>query len=287
MATTIKHSGGQVEIKPRRMRMPFTQLKAQKFYKDNAVLSAFLSALSGTFPPGEAEFIASVRQYLDKIDDPELLENVKNFISQEGHHSHQHKDLNKTLNDLGWDALYVEESLKRAIVKRNKFKRFGSDKFRLALTTGIEHLTAIMAEYMMTTPDAFEDADPIMVELLTWHAVEELEHKAVAFDVFMKYENDQAYLRKVLNFGLKMFTFRVSLYTIQLLWKARIMPSWREIKEAYNFMYDKETGLITKLKPLYRDYFKEGFHPWDHQNAHLIDEWKAKYYNPEHDKSAG
>lgn len=287
MMNTTRLNGGQLEIKPRRMDFPFENIKAKKFYRDNSILSAFLSTLSGTFPPGESEFIASVRLYQKRIEDPELQKNIRGFIGQEGHHSHQHKRMNEVLNQLGWDAQYVEQSMQRGIIKRNKNKRLGSDRFRLALTAGIEHLTAIMAEFMLTTPEVFSDVAPEVAELLLWHAVEELEHKAVAFDVYMTCEKDQKYMRTVLKLGTLLFITKVTRYTFQLLWKSKTLPSWREIKETYDFFYNKKTGLITKIKPLYKDYFKQGFHPWDHQNAHLIDEWKEKHYNPEHDKSAG
>lgn len=70
-------SGGKVDIKPRRMSFPFNEVKNRFFYKDNAVISAFGAALSSTFPPGEAEFIASVRLYRDKISDQQLLQQIR------------------------------------------------------------------------------------------------------------------------------------------------------------------------------------------------------------------
>ena len=48
----------------------------------------------------------------------------------------------------------------------------------------IEHYTAILGEWILDTPqhDAI-GTDPVMLDMLRWHGAEEVEHKAVAFDV--------------------------------------------------------------------------------------------------------
>jgi len=280
--TTIKNNGGAVEIKPRRMSFPFSEMKSSLYFKDNALLSAFGAALSSTYPPGESEFIASVRLYQDKVTDPELKQQIRGFIGQEGHHSHQHKKANEVLKGLGWDAQYVEENLGKDIAKNTSSGWRSKPKWRLAVTAGMEHMTAIMAEYMLKNPEVFDSLDERVKELLFWHAVEEIEHKSVAFDVFMSIENDQRYLRKAMRMANFIFNSKISMYVVVLMWKARRFPSWREVKEFREFLFGKK-GLVTQIKPAYKDYFKEGFHPWDHDNQYLIDEWKEKYYRPEHD----
>lgn len=274
-----------VDIKPRRMNFPFNQLDATVYFKNNAIMSAFGAALSGIFPPGETEFIESVRLYRDKVEDPQLLDQIRGFIGQEGHHSHQHRRANEVLKELGWDAQQIEKNLARDIARRNKRAITGSPKFRLAMTAGLEHLTAIMSEFMLTTPEVFEGLDPTVRELLFWHAVEEIEHKAVAFDLYMLCENDQQYMQRILRIATVIFVAKVSGYIIRLLWQAKKIPGWREIKEFYQFFLGKK-GMITKIKKPYKDYFKAGFHPWDHDNQALIDLWKAKYYRADHDKGS-
>lgn len=274
-----------VDIKPRRMNFPFADIQARKFFNNNTLLSAFGAVLSGTFPPGEAEFIESVRLYRNKIDDQQLKEQIRGFIGQEGHHSHQHGRANQVLKELGWDAPWVEKRLAEDIKKRNKNSRLGSDKFRLALTAGLEHLTAIMSEYMLTHPEVLDELDPTVRELIFWHAVEEIEHKAVAFDVFMRCENDQKYMQRVLRLGTVMFVTKIIRLMIRLMWKAKARPSWKEVKVFWTFMLGKN-GLITKVRAPYKDYFNAGFHPWDHDNKELIELWKAKYYRPDHDKGS-
>ena len=54
----------------------------------------------------------------------------------------------------------------------------------MALVAAVEHYTAILGEWILDTPqhDAI-GTDPVMLDMLRWHGAEEVEHKAVAFDV--------------------------------------------------------------------------------------------------------
>lgn len=277
-----KSLGGKLAIKPRHMSFPFDEVKDKFFFGGNSLLTVFAGALSSTFPPGEGEFIESVRNYRDQVKDETLLQQIKGFIGQEGHHSHQHKQANIALTELGIDAVRLEKHLERDLKKYIARKQV-TPKFRLAMTVGMEHLTAIMAEHILTTPEALEPLNETVKELLYWHAVEEIEHKAVAFDVFMLCENDQKYLRRVLRLVSVLFSIRITCYMVALLFWARKMPSWKDVKGFWSFMFNKKVGLIPGIRSNYKDYFKEGFHPWDHANQGLVDMWKEKLYRPEHD----
>ena len=274
--------GKNLEIKPRHMSFPFNDVKDKFFFGGNSLLTVFAGALSSTFPPGEGEFIESVRNYRDQVTDETLKQQIKGFMGQEGHHSHQHKQANIALTELGIDAVRLEKHLERDL-KKYTARKHATPKFRLAMTVGMEHLTAIMAEHVLTTPEALGSLDETVQELLYWHAVEEIEHKAVAFDVFMLCENDQKYLRRVLRLVSVLFSIRITCYMIALLFWARKMPSWKDVKGFWSFMFNKKVGLIPGIRSNYKDYFKEGFHPWDHANQELVDMWKEKLYRPEHD----
>jgi len=282
-STTSSHAlGGKVEIKPRHMSFPFSDVQEKFFWGGNSVMSVFAGALSSTFPPGEAEFIESVRNYRDQVTDETLLKQIKGFIGQEGHHSHQHKQANLVLQERGIDAVRLEKHLEKDI-KKYIGRKHVNNKFRLAMTVGMEHLTAIMAEHILTKPESLGELNPTVKELLMWHAVEEIEHKAVAFDLFMLCENDQKYLRRVLRLTAVLFTVRIACYMVALLIWARKRPSWKELKEFGSFMFNKKTGLLPGIRSNYKDYFKPGFHPWDHANQDLVDMWKKEMYRPEHD----
>ncbi len=270
--TRVSRTPDDVGIRPRKIRFPFSSMKERFFYQDNALLSAFFAALSSTFPPGEAEFIASVRNYRERIDDPRLQEQIRGFIGQEGHHSHQHKKANEILRDLGLDAVRLEKHLQRDINRFLRRKR-ATPKFRLAMTVGMEHLTAIMAEFVLKNPQILAPLDEPVRDLLYWHAVEEIEHKAVAFDVYMQTEGDRRYLRRILRLVTVLFSVRIACYMVALLWWARRRPRWADVRGLWRFMFGAQ-GMITNIRQPYRDYFSHNFHPWDHDNRDLIDKWQ-------------
>ena len=87
----------------------FADLKQRFFFGGNGLKSAFVVALSGSFPPGEKEFIQSVRRFMDQVRDPKLIEDVKDFTAQEGQHSLQHKLLNEAFDRIGYLATHVSE----------------------------------------------------------------------------------------------------------------------------------------------------------------------------------
>jgi len=282
-STALPNRGPNIEIKPRPMSFPFSTIKEKYFFDDNALKCAFSAALSSTFPPGEGEFIESVRLFRDKVEDPELKRQISGFIGQEGHHSLQHKRINETLRDLGWDAVRLEKHVQKDI---NRFEDNNvSPKFRLAATVGMEHLTAIMADHLLRYPEILESMSEPARDLLLWHAVEEIEHKSVAFDVYMTCVGNQAFLRRTMRIITVFFTLRILSYMVVLLWWNRRLPSWRDIKGFGSLMFGKK-GIIRGIRQPYKDYFRKGFHPWDHQNQAFVDKWKKTLYRPEHDRSS-
>lgn len=259
-------------IEVRRMDFGFDGLQEQDWFRGNPILSAFMAVLSGTFPPGEQMFIQSVRYFKDRITDPDLQESVRLFTQQEAHHTHQHKQANLRLEALGWRALEIEKRVEQAIRLLNR-KR--SPEGQLAMTVCLEHLTAIVAEFVLTHPEHFEGMQPSVRNMLVWHAIEEIEHKSVAFDVYMQVCGDRKALRRMMNRMAVMFPLLTTLRTFYLLIRARRLPRWKHLREARQMLFG-ESGMITCLKQPLKDFYREDFHPDDHDNRGLVETWKAE-----------
>jgi len=150
--------------------------------------SDLVDALSLIFPEGERFFIRAVQHFAEAYEgDPELRAAVKGFAGQEGRHGHEHERLNRAIASHGPERA---EAVKR-------FLAFYGSQFygrlepatpaviRLATTSALEHLTATLAEVALGTK-VLDDAHPEIARLLSWHAVEEIEHRAVSFDVLQK-----------------------------------------------------------------------------------------------------
>jgi len=214
-STTQQVNQTPLDVKPRRMNFPFSTLKKGYFFDDNLLKYAYIAALSATFPEGEAEFIASVRLFRDQIDDPDMQKQISGFIGQEAHHSQQHKAFNLTLKKLGFDVPRLEGVFEKQIKKTLKGL---SNEERLAYTVCFEHLTAILAEEFLSNPDVLNGMDETIAQLLLWHSVEEIEHKGVAFDLYMATVGDRTLLRKAQRHATFELNYRNALYIIRLAW---------------------------------------------------------------------
>lgn len=278
----LNSSHQKLEIKPRHMDFPFGSLEKLKFVDDNIYKSAFIGGLSSAFPAGEREFLDSVRNYRDQITNPDLIKQVKGFIGQEGHHSHQHKMVNNELDRLGYNTDKVDQALKKVIDRRVKKL---SNKWRLALTVAAEHVTAIMGEYVINHPEFLEGMEQPFKDLLLWHAVEEVEHKAVAFDVYMECEGDIKFLHKATRISTRLLHFRLTRHMFILAFNTKHWSNWKDFKQTMIWMFGKK-GMWRALRKPYKEYFTEGFHPWRDGGLDLIEKWQQEYYHAEQNKDS-
>jgi predicted metal-dependent hydrolase len=166
--------------RPRSSPVTFEEGVPRRWFGDVAVASHIVNGVNLLFPAGERFFVRSVRHYLDQIEDPLLREQVKGFFGQEGRHAQAHERFFEVMESQGYeiaDFLATYES-----IVYGKIEPMTSPELRLAVTVALEHYTAIMAENVFR--DGLLDlAHPTMKGLLLWHAAEEIEHRAVAFDV--------------------------------------------------------------------------------------------------------
>ena len=271
-----------LEIKARHMDFPFGSMNALKFHDDNIYKSSFMAGLSAAFPSGEKEFIDSVRNYRNKVKNPQLIEQIKGFMAQEGHHQYQHRLVNEELDRLGYNTSKVDKMLKKMIDKRLKVL---DDKTRLAFTVAAEHVTAIMGSYIINHPEFLDNMEQPFKDLLLWHAVEEVEHKAVAFDVYMECEGDVKYLQKITKISTRLLHYRLFRNMLVLAFGTKHWTSFRDFKNCMKWMFGKD-GMWRALRKPYKDFFTEGFHPWRDGGEELIIKWQEEFYHPEQNKKS-
>lgn len=260
-------------IKPRRMSFKFEDITNRYWFDNNSLLTTFFAAMSATFPPGEQQFISSVRYYRNKIDDENLKKQIRGFIGQEGHHGQQHKKANQKMTELGLPVTEIEKHFERHI---SKVYRMISPGQRLALTVASEHLTAVMAEHVLSTPEMTAPMHPAIAELVSWHAIEEIEHKAVAFDVYMQCVGSRKLLRRTLTILTLNFAVLIVRYQVSMLYANKTIPSFRELTQFVIFFLGPKGILSNCLKP-YLDFYRKDFHPWDHNNTDLVENWKKQH----------
>lgn len=264
-----------VSIQPRRMAFDITLLRDKHFFRGNPILSTLLYALSASFPDGERFFIDSVRHYQKSVDDPVLAAQIRGFIGQEAHHAGVHEDFNERARELGMAVDRVQKRLKRRLDMARRRLTPGQ---QLAVTAALEHVTATLAQWTLENPQATvgDGSDSPLREVLIWHAMEEIEHKAVAFDVYRLAVNDEKQRIAVARMIFRMFWVQMAISQCILLWRDRRLPSPAHIREAWEFMWGPG-GLRRWARPQLKRYLRPGFHPNDIDQTPLIRQWRDRY----------
>ncbi|WP_420589210.1 metal-dependent hydrolase [Bacterioplanoides sp.] len=263
----------QVEIKARRMAFDLDEPMREYAIENNSLISTFFYALSAMFPEGERFFIHSVRHYRDQVKDPVLKEQIRGFIGQEAHHGHSHEGLNDKLVGMGFPV----DKIVAVMDSRVKFLKKFSPERQLAVTVAMEHFTATLAEQILENPEYYANIDPTLRKMLIWHAVEEIEHKAVAFDVYRQFVNNEFMRKRVMVLAVGSLLFRLAKYQRMLLKAKKHRPSWKEWKQAFHFFWNKEHGMMRHTLKALLPFFKTGFHPWDIDQFELIDGWQERF----------
>ena len=261
-------------VQPVRRNLEFRLPKDRigDWHAGGAHITHFFNALSIFFPDGERFFIDSVRHYRDRIHDPELKESVRGFIGQEAMHGREHEEYNDALVEKGMPA----DRYGRIVVRLLKFlTRFSPKSAQLAGTIALEHLTAILANMVLSEPRSLEGAEPRYGALWKWHALEETEHKAVAYDVYQEVLGGGliGYLHRcfALITATSIFWLMVIPFHIGLVRREGQLFNVMGWIKVMNFLWGSP-GMLRRTIPDWLDYFKLGFHPWDHDNAQYLAE---------------
>jgi uncharacterized protein len=167
-------------IKPRDPGVVFDETVPRHWFAGNALATHLANGIGLLFPAGERFFVRSVYHYLDKLEDPALREQARGFFAQEGRHARAHERFFERLEAQGYEIRPFLKIYER--IAYGLLEPAFPPSFRLSVTVAAEHFTAIMAQNALT--ERFLDkAHPALRDLLFWHAAEEIEHRAVAFDV--------------------------------------------------------------------------------------------------------
>jgi len=261
------------EIPVRRMSIDYPDAIGPRFFDDNALLSSLLASLSVAFPPGERFFIDSVRHYLDAIDDPTLRAQIRGFIGQEANHTKEHLAFNAFLERAGYPAMamqrWVEKRLKR-------IAEIGPPEANLARTAALEHFTAILATAMLERPALLETMHPQAAKLWAWHAIEEIEHRAVAFDVYREVVDDEALRLRTMRRVTVLFVTIVSARTVLMLRATGALTDVRGNLRGLRRLLGRD-GLLRRILPRYLAYYGADFHPSELDPGEWVERAKQRY----------
>ena len=207
----------------------------------DAFSTAFFNALSMSFPFGEQFFIDAVRDAA--------------YIGSEATHRRIHSLFNEHLESQGLKDCWSPRAAKRMQVLE------GADpRHALAITAATEHFTAMFAEWLLAHPVVPDGAEPRLRTMWLWHSAEELEHKAVAFDLYKAVGGSHRWRSRWFRRVTLMFLGDLMRQTVDNLRHERQLWQWPTWKSAARILLSRD-GLLRGNWSAWRGYFRADFHP--------------------------
>ncbi|MFB7630737.1 metal-dependent hydrolase [Streptomyces sp. NPDC056149] len=179
-------------ITPRRVAFDWRETPLH-WIPDEPTATHVINVLHLLLPAGERWFVKVFKEALPLVRDEQLLKDVKGFMGQEATHSVQHSYVLDHLAHQGLDTApytrHVDFLFEYLLGERPPFGTPVPEqewlRFRLALIAAIEQFTAVLGNWVLAADGLDRVApDPVMLDLLRWHGAEEVEHRAVAFDMY-------------------------------------------------------------------------------------------------------
>ena len=261
----------ETDIPVRSVTLPFDQDIPRHWLAGNSSATHFFNSLNLLFPDGERFFVRAVQDSMHAVDDPVLRAQVRGFSGQEGRHAHEHERYFDTLRAQGYPIDRHLDRFRRFIQRSN---RWCPAALRLSMTAAAEHYTATLGAVALED-GPIQRAHPTMRKLILWHAIEEIEHKAVAFDVLR--QAHPSYALRILGFAIASLTLLGwTLLGLRLLNRHDGVGSREARRLGLLISRENDFRMEHALRAGIKAYLRRDFHPNDRDDlplarARLID----------------
>ncbi|MDV7610102.1 metal-dependent hydrolase [Acinetobacter baumannii] len=267
------------KIVRRNVELSYDTNKSYSFYyDDNPIVTSLFVVLSAMFPPGEMFFIESIRNVRNQIKDEKLLQDISAFIAQEAFHSREHKTLNNHLIHSNYpEVVEIETKTKESLDKLRQL----STVEQVAATVVMEHYTASLARLLLTDQLIKEKTTQESRNLWEWHALEELEHKSVAFDVLNAIGGNTSKNRKAALARVSKLILPIMFgYWIKILKRKDIRFTLKQLKDGVYFGFGgiNRLGILSKAVVGMLDVRDENFNPRHMKTEQLEAEYREKLF---------
>ena len=236
-----------------------------------AEFAQMVNGASFVMPHLEPFLVATLGEAMQRIEDPDVRREARDFCMQETQHYRTHRRFNDLLLAQGYCRLAEVEADMAAAYRRLAKLPLGR---RLAYSAGFEAMTLGLTRWLVSNrTELFTGADRQAVSFILWHMVEETEHKLVAHDVYQAVT--PSYWRRafgVLHGSIDVIRWSRRCYIALLEHDGR----WRKWSSrlrvwywAARFLGGAGPSLLRALVPGH-DPRRERNHPW-------VDQWIAGY----------
>ena len=238
--------------------------------------SHLVAALSGVIPPGERFFAEAIRRQREQIDGP-LRDQIKGFIGQERLHQREHDEFNRSLARLGYPTMGIDRAsaVTFAIAERLPAR------LQVAVAAAIEHWTAVIAEHSLVEDQLADwDMSEATRAFLAWHLVEELEHRAVAFDVMQAMGTSE--VERILAMRVAVAMMIPSVVGGLLVSLAGDRDTWNPLRLAQSLRRFRRSAIVRRSFVVdLLAWNRPGFHPDRRKIDDLLDRWRTELFGPE------
>jgi uncharacterized protein len=197
MQAIAEHPMDRIPVRPLQFDLDKIESRDYVWSKTSPEFSVFMNALGLHVPYFERYLIGALRKAKPQIHDEKLLRDVSAIIGQEAHHARNFVHLNRVLA-----SRYPKVAELDANARDYFAARTASDdlKLQVGFTAGYETFTFLAGIIILENYKRwFADSEPVMKALWVWHQVEEVEHGAVAFEVYKYlYGKDEWYRKKMI-----------------------------------------------------------------------------------------
>jgi uncharacterized protein len=281
--SNLQSKAGRVTVTPRRPDFDFDGLEHEVprvWHPAGIGPTAFLEALSALAPVVESFFIEDARRLLPRVDEDALRAEGDAFLHQEAAHAATHATFNRLLVRWGVPVEPIADSALRwlAIVD------WTSSDLRSAVAMAGEHFLGEIGNAILSRPELLDGVAPPIARLFRWHGYEEVEHKAVLFDVF----------HAARGHGFRSYSVRIAGLWIAIVLLALALPSvcyrilasagaaydhyaWRGL---IRFVFGRG-GMLNGRWRAVAAYHRRDFHPWRYlDNRRFLSELRAAIVDP-------
>jgi DSF synthase len=225
--------------------------------RGDAALSHVLNTYTLLVPDNEGFYIRTLRECIPRIDDAALVCQVNEFARQEGQHGVGHRKAWNVLERQGYKFRGFVNAVVRFAYK--PIENFLPLWMRVSVVSAVEHTNAYIGREFLAA-DLLQGADEEMRALFEWHFAEEIEHRAVSFDVLQKLW--PSYGARLVGAALTFPTFYALMSIGALYLMAQDGSAWRASswKKLWQHLWSRDRMIQRTLGHI-AAYLKPSFHP--------------------------
>jgi predicted metal-dependent hydrolase len=193
-------------------------------------------------------------------------------VGQEAMHGREHDRFNQALIKKGFDVETGVKSISKGLGLLKKLTPIQ----QLACTVVMEHATAHLAIQWLSHADLNRLSDPKTLAMWQWHALEELEHKTVSYDVYKMLNEDQWITRFIAVCAVMGVVLPVSIYAaIVIAYKHGSHKNREEFIQGLKLLFGQD-GFLRPLMTKAPDFLKKDFNPRNDDTVELEKIWREK-----------